>query len=87
MPHRKHLEGEVRWQKVDRRTIIIETHLERSARGEKGAEIQQFQINESTRPKEGTKDQIIQNDIEYADGPQLLIGKDTHEQLCDRIGN
>ena len=27
------------------------------------------------------------NDLEYAEGTHLLIEKDTHEQMCGRIGN
>ena len=29
----------------------------------------------------------MQNDVDNADGAQLLIEKDTHEQMCARIGN
>ena len=31
--------------------------------------------------------QIVQNDLEFADDTQLFIAKDTHEQMCGRIGN
>ena len=79
--------GKGRWQKVDRRTIIIETRLERSEGTSRGKEIQEFQINETIRPIGGTKDQIVQNDVEYSGDAKLLISKDTHEQLCERIGN
>ena len=53
----------------------------------RGEEIQQFHTKGTTPPIRGTEDQIIQNDLEYADYTQLLIESDTHKQLCGRIGN
>ena len=29
----------------------------------------------------------MQDDVEYADGAQLFMGKDTHGQMCERLGN
>ena len=72
---------------MDRRTIIAETSQERTDGGRRGRSTHQFQINETTQTIGGIKDQIIQNDIEYADEAKLLIEKDTHEQLCARIGS
>ena len=87
IPHKKRHVGEVRMKKVDRRTIIIETHLEGSVWTQRGKEIHQVQTNEATQTKEGTKHHIIQNEIEYADDTKLLIEKDTHGRLCERIEN
>ena len=36
---------------------------------------------------EGAKNQIVQNDLEYANDTQLLIERDTHGQMCERMGN
>ena len=33
------------------------------------------------------KHHLIQNDLEYADDTQLFMEKDTHGQICERIGN
>ena len=52
-----------------------------------GKETKRFQIDEPKQTPGELKGQIIQNDIGYADDTQLLIEKDTHEQLCERIGN
>ena len=59
--------GEIRWKKVDIRTIITEPRLGRKEGERRGAEIQKFQINETSQITERAKDQIVQNDIEYAD--------------------
>ena len=49
--------------------------------------MQKFQTGKSKQTVEGTENQIIQNDLEYAGDTQLLMGRDTHEQMCERIGN
>ena len=53
----------------------------------KGKEAQKFHTTDIIQPIGGKEDQIIQNDLEYADDTQVLIERYTHEQLCERIGN
>ena len=50
-------------------------------------EAQKFQTEKAKQATEGTENQIIQNDIEYADDTQLLRERGTHGQMCERIGN
>ena len=66
------------WQKIDKRTIIIETSLKRTEGAKRGKAIQQFHTRRTTKPIGGTEDQIIRNGLEYADDTQLLIERDTH---------
>ena len=43
---------------------------------------------EAARPINAEKaDLLIQDDLEYADDANLLIGRDTHFQSCERMGN
>ena len=69
--------------KVDKRTIIIEASLKRTEVTTRGGEIQQFHTKGTIRPIGGIEDQIIQNDIEYADDTQLLIDRDAHSNYVN----
>ena len=53
----------------------------------KETETQKSHIKDTIKPIGGTEDQIVQNDLEYADDTQLLIERDKHGQLCERIGH
>ena len=48
---------------------------------------QKFQTGGTKQIPEEKENQIAQNGLEYADDTQLLIEKDTHEQMCAGIGN
>ena len=71
------------WKKVDTRTVILETSLTKTQDAKSGRGAQRFMTEKHNRQRR-KKNQIVQNDLEYA---QLLMGSDTHEQMCERMGN
>ena len=74
------------WKKVGEKTIITgTTYRKKNDRGEK-------QFFDETDGKQTNADMqkkqhIIQDDLEYADDTQLLMGNDTRGQMCERLGN
>ena len=70
------------WKKIDTKTITLETTPQNRQR--KGETTILYKRKKKCRQR---KSQIVQNDIEYADDTQLLIGKDARGQMCERIGN
>ena len=52
-----------------------------------GKETQRFKTEKHNKQRRGTKNRIVQNDLEYADDTELLIERDTHEQMCERMEN
>ena len=87
LPPRRHHIRDDKWRRVDSRAIIIGTRLEKTNGAKQGKEPERFQINETQQAPGELKDHIVPNDLEYADDTQILIDKDTHEKLCERIGN
>ena len=72
---------------MDIRTVILETSLQKTQETTGKKENQRFRTGKEQQASEGAKNQIVQNDLEYADDKQLLIERDTHEQMCERMGN
>ena len=77
MPLRKQHIRDATWRRVDIRMLTVGTRIEEKM-GKQGKETQRCQANETQHATGELEDPIIQNDLEYADGAQLLIQKDTH---------
>ena len=75
-PRKQHIRDDT-CHRVDSRAIIIGTRLEKKNETKQRKETQRFQTNETQQAPGELKDQIVQNDLEYADGAQLLIER-TH---------
>ena len=74
------------YQLVGSRAIILGTCLQDPTE-EDGGEQKQHRITRISRHEAEQENYIIQDDVEYADDAQLFMEKDTHEQMCARLGN
>ena len=52
-----------------------------------GRKTAQNTTQEKSNLEADNQDMPIQDDVEYADGATLLIAKDIHGRICERMGN
>ena len=71
------------WQEVDTRTIILRKKPPTRTRQKTSQKTTQVKNN----LRADQRDMLIQDDVEYADGATLLIAKDIHGRICERMGN
>ena len=75
------------YRPVGRWAIILGKRVQEPAEEEGKSKKTQRLRTRTSRDGADPEDYIIPDDVEYADAAQLFIEKDTHGQMCERLGN